>query len=677
VSLLRPAAHEHDEEDEHGHAHGPALAHEHEHEHGSWKTMALLAGLCAAFGLAALGVSSAALGPAWLPTVLYFASMAAGGYDALMDAAHDLPEGKFDIHFLMLAVAAGAAFIGEVPEGALLLFLFSASHAIEMYAEHRTQRGIDSLLKDAPKTARVERDGVETEIPVDDVKEGDIIRLLPGSQVPVDAEVVSGRTSVDESHLTGESLPVSKEPGDVLRSGSFNKSGSVRARVLHAASESTLQKLTRLIHEAQHLRAPSQRFTDKFGTPYTLGILGASLLMFAVLALTGMPAFTPPADGTSAFYRAMTLLVVASPCALVLSIPSAILSAIARGAMHRILFRGGAAVEGLAAADVVAMDKTGTLTTGELHVEGVEALSGEKTPEAETLLLRAAASLERHSTHPVADAVTRHARKLGLPAEDPEGFEEVEGFGVTGRFQGRLTAVGRKSFLEAMGAPVSGLEAEDPGLGTMILWVRHGDSVGRILLRDQVRPESRDVVAKLRALGKRVVMLTGDRAEVAARVAEQLGVEEFRAGLTPSAKFKAIEAFRAEGLKVVMVGDGLNDAAALAAADVSVAMGGARRTDAALENGDVVLMKDSLTSLLAAFELSAYARRIIAVNLAVALGVILVMVGSAILGVVPLSVGMLVHEGSTILVCLLSMLMLGLPLSDMGRKAQPIEANQP
>ncbi|MFA6028937.1 MAG: cation-translocating P-type ATPase [Elusimicrobiota bacterium] len=634
-------------------------------EHESWTTMAALASLCAAFGLAALGLSAAAVGPAWLPTALYLASMAAGGYDAAVDALHDLPEGKFDIHFLMLVVSAGAAFIGEIPEGALLLFLFSASHAIELFAEHRTQKGIDSLLQSAPKTARVMKDGGVKELPVEEVRRDDVLQLLPGDQIPVDAELISGRTSVDESHLTGESLPVSKEPGDILRSGSFNRSGVVSARALNPASESTLQKLTRLIREAQQLRAPSQRFTDRFGTAYTLLILGASVAMFAVLVSMGVPPFSMVHGATSAFHRAVTLLVVASPCALVLSIPSAVLAAIGRGAMEKILFRGGAAVERLYSADVVAMDKTGTLTTGELHVERIEVLEGQGSEpfEAESRLLRAAASLERHSTHPVADAVMRYVRKLGFVDEEASGAEEVAGFGVKGFFEGQPTLVGRLSFLEANGLAKPTTTPEDPGSGTMALWVLHGPLMGRILLRDQIRPESRAVVARLRAMGKRVVMLTGDRRDVAARVAEQVGVEEYRAELTPDQKFKAVEDFKASGLKVVMVGDGLNDAAALAAADVSVAMGGARRTDAALENGDVVLMRDSLTGLVSAFELSAYAKRIMAANLAISLGVIVAMVASAILGVIPLSLGMILHEGSTILVCLLSMLLLTLPLS--------------
>ncbi|MFA6091439.1 MAG: cation-translocating P-type ATPase [Elusimicrobiota bacterium] len=644
-------------------AEGKGSAPAEEEEEESWETLAVLAGLSAAFGLAALGVSYAALGPAWLPGLLYGASMVAGGYDALKDSAHDIPKGKFDVHFLMLAVAVGAAFVQELPEGALLLFLFSASHAMELYAEHRTRKGIDALLSAAPKTARLEKDGVVSEVPIERIAVGDILVLLPGNQVPVDAEVVSGRTTVDESNLTGESLPITKEPGDSLRSGSFNKSGVVRARAVRPAAESTFQKLTRLIHEAQNLRAPSQRFTDKFSTPYTFAILGASALLFAALCFMGMPPFTVPVGGTSAFYRAVTLLVVASPCALVLSIPSAILAAIARGTLQRILFRGGAAVERMALADVVAMDKTGTLTTGELHVERVEVLSGAARPDAGMSLLRAAAALERNSTHPVAAAIARYADDQGLSVDEPEDFKEVEGFGVQGRFDGKETRVGRKAFIESQGnvEPIPGGDELDPG--TMSLWVAHGPLIGRILLRDEVRPESAEVVAKLRSMGKRVVMLTGDREEVAARIAEQLGVDEYRAGLAPDEKFKAVEGLKAAGHKVVMVGDGLNDAAALAAADVSVGMGGARSTDAALENSDVVLMKDSLQNLLAAFELSAYARRIITVNLVVSLGVILTMVASAILGIIPLSVGMVIHESSTILVCMLSMLLLVLPLS--------------
>jgi Cd2+/Zn2+-exporting ATPase len=635
---------------------GTASSEEEEEEHEDWKPLALQAGLCAAFGLAAFAVSEASLGPAWLAPAFYLAAMAAGGYDAAKDASHDVLKGKFDIHFLMLSVAAGAAAIGELPEGALLLFLFSASHAIELFAEDRTQKGIHSMLKESPKTARVVRGGEVVEVPVEKVREEDEIVLLPGSQVPVDAEILSGSTTVDESSLTGESLPISKDPGDMLSSGSMNLSGAVHARAIRRAGESTLQKLTRLIQDAQHLKAPSQRFTDRFGTPYTLFILGSTLLTFFWLWQSGMPAFTAIHGGVSAFNRAVTLLVVASPCALALSIPSAILAAIARGAMRRILFRGGAPVERMAAADLVAMDKTGTLTTGRMSVERVEVLKGEAGSEES--LLAAAAALERRSTHPVAEAVERHAREAGVPESDPEGFSEIPGRGVLGRVEGEWTVVGRESLLRDQGADEEALRAAEPPSGAIALWVMRGAQVGRIILRDTIRPESREVVARLQAMGKRVVMLTGDRKEVAEKVARAVGVDEFRFGLSPEEKFKAVEAWKAQGHKVVMVGDGINDAAALAAADVSAAMGGDRRTDAALENGDVVLMRGSLESLLTAFEISAYARRIIAANLAVALGVILTMVASALMG----------HESSTVLVCLLSLLLLTLPLTEDGAR---------
>jgi Cd2+/Zn2+-exporting ATPase len=418
--------------------------------------------------------------------------------------------------------------------------------------------------------------------------------------------------------------------------------------------ESTLQKIIRLIQTAQKLKAPSERFTDKFGAGYTFVVLGMTTAMFLIWWLVfHLPPFDNTAEHTSAFYRAMTLLVVASPCALVLSIPSAILAAIAWGARNGILFRGGAAIEKLAEVNLVALDKTGTLTTGELAVVGVESFPAGREQE----IIELACALERNSQHPIARAVTRHGKKNGVRELQVEEFASITGQGLRGRHDGASVMLGRRELLEE--GPLAGWARNLPPASAELteVWVLASGLIGRVLLQDEIRTQSRDVLAQLRAKGIRTVMLTGDRSHAAEAVARELGLDEVKAGLSPEGKVAAIQAYRAQGYKVAMVGDGVNDAPSLAAAHVSVAMG-ARGSDAALEQSEVILMNDRIDHFLSAAHLSRRARRIIRQNLAVALGVVVIMVLAAGLGVVPLTVGVFAHEGSTVVVCLNSLRLL-------------------
>jgi Zn2+/Cd2+-exporting ATPase len=358
-----------------------------------WKFMALMASICGVSLIGAFIVGRIAGAPEWLIFVLYGIALISGGWDAAVDTFQNLKRGQVDIHFLMLSVALGAVAIGSWAEGALLLFLFSLSGALEHFAEHRTHREIDALTKAAPKTANVlNEDGTVTVRPVETVRPGELLRVKPDELFPVDGEVIDGKTASDESNLTGEATPVEKLKGDSVYSGTLNMWGVVTVRVERQAAESSLQKIIRLIQDSQRLKAPSQRFTDKFGTGYTYLILGltTAFFLFNWLVLK-LPAFEQTGETFSAFYRAMTFLVVASPCALVLSIPSAILAAIAWGARKGILFRGGAAIEKLAEVDVVAMDKTGTLTQGDLTVTGVESFPEGRADQ----VLQRAFSLER------------------------------------------------------------------------------------------------------------------------------------------------------------------------------------------------------------------------------------------------------------------------------------------
>jgi Cd2+/Zn2+-exporting ATPase len=427
---------------------------------------------------------------------------------------------------------------------------------------------------------------------------------------------------------------------------------------LRPAAESSLQKIIRLIKDAQNQKAPAQRFTDKFSAIYTYVVIAASFAMFFVWWLVlGLAPFTSPdpnLPGLSAFYRTMTLLVVSSPCALVLSIPSAVLAAIAWGARHGILIRGGAAVEKLAEINTVALDKTGTLTTGELAVEKVESFPAGREDE----IARLAYSLEKLSTHPLARAITRYGKHHKLEAFDFEQFESVTGQGLRAKRAGVLCLLGRREWVAAA-APGGSVAAIPPtAAGFSEIWLSEGPLLGRLILRDDIRPQARQVIDELRREGLRSVVLTGDRQSTADHLRAELQLDEIRAELKPEEKVAAIRSLSENGRRVAMVGDGVNDAPSLAVAHVGVAMG-ARGSDAALEQADVVLMHDRLENFLAAFRLSQRARRIIRQNLFISLGTVVVLIILATVGKgIPLPVGVIGHEGSTVVVVMNSLRLL-------------------
>ena len=629
--------------------------HEHDHEDETahteeWKVQLVASALCLAFALGGYFAHDprVSLG-------CYLVAYLAGAWFTVGEVWELLRKGTLDVHFLMLAVAAGAAAIGKWGEGAGLLFLFSFSGALEHYAMDRTQHAIKSLFRAAPKTATVLAPwGAERVVPVEELTPGLRLLVKPGELFPVDAEVARGESAADEANLTGEATPVDKRLGDAVLGGTMNLWGAVEVTVTRAARESALQKIIHLIQHAQRSKAPSQRFTDRFGSRYTYGILALTLAMFLVwwLALGDAP-WTSATGRPSAFYHAMTLLVVASPCALVLSIPSAILAAIASGARRGILFRGGAAVEQLGEVSIVAMDKTGTLTTGQLSVETVESFP----PGRELEVLHLAASIERSSNHPLARAIVRHAAREGVELGEAAEFEQQAGLGVCAEIDGLRVRLGRREWAQdpthiscaAVSAPTQ--------FGVSEVWLHAGQLCGRLLLRDEVRAEARGLVAALRRRGLRTLVLTGDKRAAAEPLRTELGIDEVRAELRPDEKLEILQGFAARGEKAAMIGDGVNDAPSIAAAHVGVAMG-ARGSDAALEQADLVLMHDRLENFLTAFELSRRARRIIRQNLTIALGVIVLLVGFALLGRVPLTIGVLGHEGSTLLVVLNSLRLL-------------------
>jgi len=626
---------------------------------GEWKWQLLCAVLCATFGFAAYFTPLAGAKPSTLGYVFYMLAYLTGSWFAAEELWERLrKQGGLDVHFLMLAVAAGSAAVNEWNEGVVLLFLFSFAGALEHYAMERTQREIKSLFHDAPKVATLlDERGNESEVAVDKIRAGMRLMVKPGSQFPVDAEILKGTTAADESNLTGEANPVEKAVGDRVLAGTINLWGAVEVTVLRPAAESALQKIIHLIKEAQHQKAPAQRFTDKFSAVYTYSIIAASFGMFFVWWLgTGLAPFTSPdpaVPGLSAFYRTMTLLVVSSPCALVLSIPSAVLAAIAWGARHGILIRGGAAVEKLAEINTVALDKTGTLTTGELAVEKVESFPAGR----ETEIARLAYSLEKLSTHPLARAITRHGKQHKIEAHDFEQFESVTGQGLRARRDGKVCLLGRREWVAAEMKNGNMASVPPTEAGFSEIWLSEGVLLGRIVLRDDIRPQARQVLEDLRRSGLRSVVLTGDRKATAEHLREQLQLDEIRAELKPEEKVAAIKSLSEGGRRVAMVGDGVNDAPSLAAAHVGVAMG-ARGSDAALEQADVVLMHDRLENFLEAFQLSQRARRIIRQNLVISLGTVVVLVILATLGKIPLTLGVVGHEGSTVIVVMNSLRLL-------------------
>lgn len=607
-----------------------------------WKVPLSLALLCGGAALAGWWAGG------WIEKFLFAVAYIAGGWKTAEEVWHKIKSGVLEIHFLMLAVAVGAACVGHWDEGALLLFLFSLSGALEELAAYRTERELAGLFRAAPREAiRILEDGTEEKVAVDLLEPGMRVRVRPGDGFPVDAEVIEGRSGADESSLTGESAAVSKEIGSMVLAGTLNLWGRVDLRVLRRAKESALEGILRLIREAQEQKAPSQRFTDRFGTRYTQSILALSAIMFFVWwGLAGWG----KADVRPAFYKTMTLLVVASPCALVLSIPSAILAGIAAGARRGILFRGGSPIERLGGVTRVALDKTGTLTTGEMKVRAVEVVEG-----AEDALLREAAGLGVQSLHPVSVAIVREARRRGFQIPEVQDFSSATGGGLKGKIEsGDECRLGRRTFFD--GAKwVDSLPAPKPGVTEVFFGA--GMLRGRILLEDEIRKSSRPLLEWLVAQGLKVTMLTGDREAAARLVAEQVGLKEYRFGLHPEDKVEAIRDWSRQGEKVAMVGDGVNDAPSLAAAEIGVAMG-ARGTGAALAESDIILMRDRLESFAEAYDLSRRTRRIITQNLVLSLGTIVLLVSAALGASIPLTWGVAGHEGSTVIVVLNSLRLL-------------------
>ena len=631
-----------DHDDDHGHDHAD-----------DWKVQLGAAILCGVFGLTGYFFHRADQ-PVW-SQVAFIAAYLSGGWFPAAEVWERLRKRVIDVHFLMLAVAAGSASIGAWGEGAVLLFLFSLSGALEHYALGRTQKEIRSLFRDAPKVATVlDAQGMESEVKVELLRPGMRLLVRPGSQFPVDAEVLKGGTAADESNLTGEAAPVEKAVGDTVLAGTINLWGAVEVSVLRPAAESALQKIITLIKDAQQQKAPAQLFTDKFSTAYTYFAIGLSLVMFFVwwlgFRLSPFTASNVAQPESSAFYRTMTLLVVSSPCALVLSIPSAVLAAIAWGARHGVLMRGGAAVEKLAEVNVVALDKTGTLTTGELAVSRLMPIGDVKPAE----LLRIAASAEKYSNHPTAKALATIAGEAGVPLVEPKDFTETAGRGVKADVGGAKVLVGRAQWLKDNGVNSDfekSVDLNETEGWSLIFVARDGQCIGWVGLQDQTRAEAKESLADLKEAGvRRIAMISGDRQPVATRVAAEIGCEEAKGDCLPQTKVEFVRAMKAKGYKVAVVGDGVNDAPALAAGDIGIAMGAAG-SEVAIHSATIALMNNDLRRLPFLVKLSRSTRAVINQNFL--FGVLFIIVGltATAMGYVgPIFAAILHNVGSLIVI---------------------------
>ncbi|MBI5515862.1 MAG: cadmium-translocating P-type ATPase [Deltaproteobacteria bacterium] len=581
--------------------------------------------------------------PALVPTVLYGMAAALAGFFPVRGALTALRLKQVDIETLMVLAAVGSCFLKAFFEAGLLLFLFSLGHALEHRALDRARRAIDALGKLRPETARVRREGAIVEVPVPEVKRGDMIVVRAGDRVPLDGVIKEGRSSLDQATVTGESVPVSKGPGEQVFAGTINTEAVLEVEVTKLSSESAIAKVIDLVTQAEAQKSKTQRFTKKLEQRFV------PIVMVASPAL-GVALFALGHTLQESFLRAMSLLVAASPCALAISTPAAVLSAVARAARGGVLMKGGLHLETLGNIKSVAFDKTGTLTMGKPRLVSVAPAEGVD----EATLLGTAAAVEALSSHPLAQAVVKGAQEKGVAFTPAPGCETVHGKGLRSMVDGKAVAIGSLDLFAEAKVPdgvVKDVERlQEAGQTTMV--VRRGrDWLGVLGVADTLRPESKATLQALRAMGvTRTVMLSGDNARVARAIAREVGIDDPRAPLMPEGKVSALKELAREG-GVAMVGDGVNDAPALAAASVGIAMGGAG-SDVALETADVVLMGDDLRKLPFAVGLARQATAVVRQNLVISLGVSGVLVIATIFGWVRIAHAVVLHEGSTMVVVL-------------------------
>jgi Cd2+/Zn2+-exporting ATPase len=646
--------HEEKEGEEDEHAHGGLLGKNTE------LIFSILSGILLAIGF---GLSFVDAVPSWISLSLYIGAYFFGGFYTAKEAIQTIAKGGFEIDFLMLVAAIGAAILGEWAEGALLLFLFSMGHALEHYAMNKARKSIAALADLAPKTALRKKNGKTEEVGIETLEIGDIIVVRPNSKISADGVVVNGESSVNQAPITGESVPVDKMPVDDpekdysnekdisdknrVFSGTINGNNTLEVKVIKEASDSTLSRLVKLVNEAQTQKSPTQRFTDKFEKYFVPSVLGLVVLLLGAFLVIDE-------NFSDSFYRAMAVLVAASPCALAISTPSAVLSGVARAAKSGVLIKGGRPLEDLGVLTALAFDKTGTLTEGKPKLTKVIPLNNIDENE----LLKMAIAVENLSDHPLAKAVVRDGktRLKGDNIPEAKDLEAVLGKGIKATLGEDKVYIGNLELYEALDdkkpseeitEKVKALESEG---NTTMLVRRNSDYVGIIALMDTPRAEAKSTLEQLKKLGiKRMVMLTGDNQKVADAVAKEIGLTDAWGSLLPEEKVDAIKKLKEKESKVAMVGDGVNDAPAMVHSTVGIAMGAAG-SDVALETADIALMGDKLETLPFAIGLSRKAKGIIKQNLWISLGVVAILIPSTILGLASIGIAVLIHEGSTLVV---------------------------
>jgi cation-transporting P-type ATPase J len=596
-------------------------------------TALFAAGLAAHFGP----------GPGWLAWALFLACYAAGGWEPCRAGLRALRARRLDVDLLMVAAAVAAAAVGQVLDGGLLIVIFATSGALEAVAAHRTAQAVRGLLDLAPDQAvRLSDDGAEEVVEAASLRIGDVVLVRPGERIGADGQVLDGASEVDQATITGEPLPVTKMPGDEVFAGTLNGPCALRVRVGRAASDTVVARIVAMVAEASATKARTQLFIEKVEQRYSAGMVAATVLLLAVPLLAGA-AFQP------ALLRAMTFMIVASPCAVVLATMPPLLASIANAGRHGVLVKSAVVMEQAGSTTRVAFDKTGTLTEGTPRLAEIRVLPAAGLDRDEVLALAAAA--EYPSEHPLGRAVAA-ARDAGLPLAEAREFTAVPGRGVTARVAGRLVEIGSPAHLlgatpDPAGAAVA--DMEQSGQTAAVVRV-DGHPVALFGIADRTRPAAAAAVARITAVtGAAPILLTGDNARAARRLAAQVGIRDVRAGLLPQDKAAAVTRLEAGGHRVLLAGDGINDAPALAAAHTGVAMGRAG-SDLALDTADAVIMRDDLTAIPAIITLSRRARRVITANLVIAAAIIATLVAWDLVGHLPLPLGVAGHEGSTVIV---------------------------
>lgn len=582
--------------------------------------------------------------------LLFLAAALTGGWNFFPKGLRAARTLKLDMNFLMTVAIIGAVLIGEPLEAAAIAFLFSLAELLEHSAVVRARNSIDELLRLAPETAAVvDESGAERTVSTSELRSGQVVRVRPGEKVPIDGRVLTGRSAVNQANVTGESVPVGKGPGDAVFASTLNTDGLLDIEATSDAGDTTLDRIARLVKEAQSQRSATEQFVKKFARYYTPAVTGLAITVMLLPPLLGMGTFL------TWFVRGLTLLVIACPCALVIATPVTIVSALTSAARHGVLIKGGEYVESLGGICAIAFDKTGTLTLGQLEVTDVVPL-GAESPGA---LMELVASVERGSEHPIAKAIVDHAEERGLSGRGPgpEAFRAHPGRGVSARIGGDSVVVGTLDLMEMTSAGsldddgMRQFDALEKAGRTVVLASRAGVVIGLVALADTLRPEAASVLARLRADGvHHQIVLTGDQSYAAEAVGAAVGADEILAELKPAEKVEAIRRIRRVHKGVAMLGDGVNDAPALAAADVGIAMGGAG-SPATIETADIALMAGDLSMLPYARRLSQLARALVRFNIAFALGLKAILAVGAVTGFVSLIVAVLVGDlGATLAV---------------------------